>query len=75
MAKEYSEKSWADFLAAGGNGSMSFETEWAMWLGENGYEFFGDIDCWPNGKTLALRCRAHLIGLKMAVEQVKEQLQ
>jgi len=72
--KQSSDKSWKDLEDIGGSLAMSSEHEWIGWLTEYGNEFFGpDRYCWPaDGKIIAMRCKAHLIGLKMAVEQLKE---
>ena len=45
--------------------------EWYAWIERNGYEVFGDVsDGWLHkvGEVIHLRCQAHLIGLKMAME-------
>ena len=70
--KQFSDKSWKDLEDDLGSFAMSSEQEWIGWLTENGDEFFGpDRYCWPaDGKVIAMRCKAHLIGLKMAVEQL-----
>lgn len=72
--KQSSDKSWKDLEDIGGSLTMSSKHEWIGWLTEYGNEFFGpDRYCWPaDGKIIAMRCKAHLIGLKMAVEQLKE---
>lgn len=48
------------------------EFEWRAWLQEHGNAVFGsnfyEDECLL-GKVISIRCRAHLIGLKMAVEQ------
>lgn len=52
---------------------MTYREEWLEWLHEYGYDFFGnDKIYWPvRGKRIATYCRAHLIGLRMALEQLK----
>jgi len=65
---EHGEKTWKDFECE--SGAVNSEIEWNMWLSRNGGDFFGDPPYWPNGKTTSIRCRAHLMGLKMAVEQL-----
>lgn len=67
-------KSWTEFQRMGGTGAMTYKQEWIVWLVENGAHFFGeDRMYWPtDGERISVRCRGHLIGLKMAVEQLKE---
>ena len=66
------EESWKDLIAFGGRGAMSSQQEWIAWLTEHGSQFFGpDPYCWPaDGLITSIRCMGHLIGLKMAVEQL-----
>lgn len=74
------DKSWKEFSERGGVGALSSEQEWITWLSmshwvtaeEAGTYFFGiDRYNWPvDGYRISIRCRAHLIGLKMAVEQL-----
>ena len=50
--------------------------EWVAWIREYGQEVFGD-DWWESsisdpGRTLNIRCYGHLLGLKMAFEQIGE---
>jgi len=48
----------------------SFETEWQMWLHENGADAFGvDRYCELGdiGQTINIRCQGHLIGIQMAL--------
>ena len=65
--------SWSKFVKARGPSSFAYEQEWYQWLNECGDDFFGcDRSCWPvHGKQVAIRCRGHLIGLQMAMEQLK----
>ena len=54
-----------------GESSMGNQHDWIEWLRLHGDEVFGQ-DWWefaPSiGETIAVRCRAHLIGLKMAIK-------
>jgi hypothetical protein len=47
---------------------------WEYFLGEQGYEIFGSdyFEFGNIGEQPHLRCRAHLIGLKMAFTQIRE---
>jgi hypothetical protein len=66
------DKSWKDFVAYGGSSSMCSQQEWISWLTDKGSIFFGpDPCCWPaDGQIISIRCKGHLIGLKMAVKQL-----
>lgn len=58
----------------GGMASIHQRDEWHQWLHENGYDVFGDgwYEWAPEiGDVIAWRCQGHLVGLKMAVEQLK----
>lgn len=70
--EQLSDYKWEDLEAAGGSSAMYHEQEWLIWLIEHGDNFFGpDRYCWPtDGKVISMRCRGHLTGLKMAVEQL-----
>ncbi len=68
---ECGKKTWKDFKDE--SGATTNEIEWTMWLTRNGEDFFGDPPYWPNGRAISIRCRAHLMGLKMAVKQLKPQ--
>lgn len=65
---------WNNFQTKGGIASMNTEIEWCLWLDRYGDEFFGhDRYCWPtDGKRIAVRCKGHLIGLKMAIESLNK---
>ncbi len=52
------------------------EQEWNFWLKDYGYDILGeDFYEWASeiGKTISHRCQSHLIGLKMAMEQINAQ--
>jgi len=69
---EFSDKSWEELDHCGGSAAMSSQQEWIAWLTEHGSGFFGsDPYDWPaDGQITSIRCKGHLIGLKMAVEQL-----
>ncbi len=82
--KEYCEEDEDDyayeemckkFEEAEGTSFLDYREEWSQWLYEHGYEIFGD-DWWewaPNiGMVISWQCKSHLIGLKMAMAQLKE---
>ena len=51
-----------------GDLALLSEGEWHSWLSRNVYEISDDGDgLWDIGMVTALRCRAHLIGLRLAV--------
>lgn len=66
------DESWKDFAAFGGSCAISSQQEWIVWLTEYGRKFFGpDPSYWPaDGYITSIRCKSHLIGLKMAVKQL-----
>lgn len=70
--KQEIDQSWKDFAAFGGSGAISSQQEWVAWLAERGHIFFGlDPFDWPaDGLITSIRCKGHLIGLKMAVKQL-----
>jgi len=70
--KEYSNKTWNDFKNSSGYSAINYEQEWHMWLASYGSEYFGpDQLNWPiGGHRIAVKCKGHLIGLQMAVEQL-----
>ncbi len=76
IALQENQRSWDDFYKLNGADHFAYEQEWYMWLNDHGADFFGYDRCyWPtDGKQIAVRCRGHLIGLKMAVEQLAEDL-
>ena len=50
------------------------EAEWKEWLSHYGHEVFGN-EWWEmglDGMVVSMRCEAHLIGLKMAMESLRE---
>lgn len=55
----------------GGFESLYRRDEWHHWLASNGHDCFGEgiSEVSDLGSVIAWRCRAHLIGLKMAVAQ------
>lgn len=56
-----------------GDDSIYDKHEWLMWLHFSGSKVFGDdelIALADAGKTPHIRCQAHLMGLKMAFEQL-----
>lgn len=62
------------FINERGYDALNSREEWIQWLDFNGYEVFGD-DCFEYaniGNKINLRCQAHLIGLKMAFEQIRK---
>lgn len=65
-------KTWEAFLEDHGDDALTFKDSWLRWLEDHGHEYFGD-DWWEFasdfGQVTSIRCRAHLIGLKMAFEQ------
>lgn len=71
--KEHSDKTWEDFCQRDGHTAINNEHEWTVWLSRNADDFWGaDPYCWPtDGKRTAVRCRGHLIGLKMAIRQLE----
>jgi hypothetical protein len=55
--------------------SCGTEDEWSFWLQENGNDLFGQ-DYWEYfniGKTVSIRVRSHLIGIKMACDYLNAQ--
>ena len=68
-------KAWSDFLCDDGREALNHKDAWLRWLEDHGHEYFGD-DWWefaPNfGQIISIRCRAHLIGIKMAFHQLKD---
>lgn len=63
-----------NFEEYGGRGSLYDKEEWYQWLRENGDEVFEDdwYEWAPGvGRVVNLRCEAHWLGLKMAMEQLK----
>ena len=70
------DKDWDSFVAKSGDLSTGNELEWIQWLSENGSDFFGyDRFNWPlNGKRISVRCKGQLIGLKMAIEKIDEDI-
>ena len=63
------------FEEAEGMSFLTYKEEWAQWLHEHGYKIFGD-DWWEwafnVGMVINWQCESHLIGLKMAMVQLKE---
>jgi len=55
-------------------GALCNEREWHDFLVSNGQNIFGDdwIEVGNFGDRVSVRCRAHLIGIQMAVAQQKE---
>jgi len=53
-------------------GACESEFSWLRWIGDNGYEFFGDdyYEFGDIGRTISLRVQSHLIGLKMIREGI-----
>ncbi len=68
MRKKYDE-------SAGESALIDGEFEWLCFLRDEGYEIFGDAwwEMGLDGKEVSLRCRAHLIGLKMAMKKLEQQ--
>jgi len=64
---------WSDLEYLGGTESLYGSRDWEEWLRENGSEVFGE-DYWDwaygIGYRVNIRCEYHLIGLKMAMEQI-----
>ena len=50
--------------------ACAYESEWHNFLGENGYDFFGDdyYEFSKIGRVISIRVQSHLIGLKMIRE-------
>jgi hypothetical protein len=50
------------------------EHDWHEYLREDGYKFFGDgyYECGDIGETISIRIEAHLIGMKMIRDGIKE---
>lgn len=71
-ALEQSDKDWHNFCSSGGDSALSNEQEWIVWLTLNGNDFWEDPFLYPYGKCISMRCHGHLIGLKMAMEQIKK---
>lgn len=67
-------KTWDEFVKAGGKEAAQSKFEWNCWLGEHGYDFFGSDygECCEAGKTVAVRCQLHLLGLKAAMDQIRK---
>lgn len=63
----------AKFGEADGHQSLGSKEEWLAWLDQHGYDVFGD-DFWEwcagIGEVIDGCCVAHLVGLKMAMEQL-----
>ena len=65
---------WMKFEEERGPSALFYQQEWHSWLQDHGYEVFGDewYEWAPDiGNVISLRCEYHLLGLKMAVDQLK----
>lgn len=72
--EKYKKDLWEKFRETGGDGSLYSKDEWYEWCRESAYKVFGeDWGEWigNTGEIVAHRCRLHLLGIKMAVEQLK----
>jgi hypothetical protein len=66
------EETCEAFSDAGGWNALYSKHEWHQWLSTEGYEVFGDIcEMGEIGMKIDIRCLGHLVGLKMAFEQLK----
>lgn len=63
------------FRLLGGWNEIYSEYSWIQWLENHGHEFFGDAHYEYGGIGMEIdsRCRSHLVGLKMAFEQIEAQ--
>lgn len=66
-----SDKTWHNFCSRGGKNALYDEKSWIIWVAEYGMDFWDDLSTVPYGMRISVRCRAHLIGLKMALEQLE----
>lgn len=64
-----------EFRELGGWEAIHSEYSWIKWLEDNGFNFFGDeyFEYGGIGMEIDSRCRSHLVGLKMAFEQIESQ--
>jgi hypothetical protein len=68
---EQDRKARRKFNLEGGGGEIHSKQSWDFWLAQNGYEVFGDpSELSEIGKVIHIRCQAHLIGIKMAMEKI-----
>ena len=60
------------FIDCNGWGELHSKGGWIVWLARNGYDVFGDdfTDMENIGSEISLKCRAHLVGLRMAFERM-----
>ena len=67
----YTEQTRKAFIMTGGWNALYSKHEWNRWLGRDGHGVFYDIcEMGDIGMKIDHRCHAHLIGLKMAFEQM-----
>lgn len=73
--KEYpEEKAKLEGTVRWGSELISSRDEWHHWLQDNGYDVFGDAwyEWAPSiGDVIDWRCQGHLVGIQMAVQQLK----
>lgn len=67
---------WTKACGIGGEPSLHHKDEWLAWLRENGTTAFGDDWYYMAeiGEVIDIRCQGHLIGIKMAFDQLKSQV-
>jgi hypothetical protein len=60
------------FADARGAEALGHKEEWIFWLNQNGWDVFGEVftDLGDIGQVIAHRCQGHLVGIKMAMEQL-----
>lgn len=67
-------EAWSRLVLLDGEDALYSEQAWSDWLRDNAEEVWGanwhDVEPWKIGSVIALRCEAHLAGLKLAVAQV-----
>lgn len=67
---------WENFRTSRGMSEIENKEGWIEWCCEEGEEVFQTTDYWEwaydIGDVIHIRCHYHLIGLKMAMEQLKK---
>ncbi|MHA1470165.1 MAG: hypothetical protein ACTSSP_06330 [Candidatus Asgardarchaeia archaeon] len=74
--EDYADKKWEEFQDESGEYAVCHKEEWLVWCRQHGnkilgnyyYEWAGSV-----GEKIDIRCNSHLIGLKMAMKQIKEE--